>query len=1512
MFLRPILIFVISLAALFATPANAFFDQKLGMMEGSNALLVYATLGTLGVFIVLTIMFWVKQRQANKQVTMLQKVADHHHDALDSQNTGIIHVNHQGNIIYANKVACYLLGHKAGSLSFQALMDILPVDAESNIEAAYQTARESTFEIDLDGHDKRARVRMAPVSVANPDIAFMVAIDDVTRYQQSLTANQHMQAHLSDLLSQSSRGVITVDLDQKHLTLNQLAADWLKLAADDNLHFDALVQTIDVSNQNAFTVLFEKLAKGEQAELSCFLTTSDQPIPVNVVAVPADHTQDKNSKGLAHILIEDLRKVKSLQRQLDEHRGHLSAMMNTGSKPMYLSDENNRLVSANSAFCRYFGVSMTRVKGMPLNELVCFNEALRTLHQFGDSGSTMSKVVPFQKQDGSTASLNVSLTVYRLNGSRAGLAGMIEDISAETQLRQALDKAKRDHQQVMELSPFGLAVVDNNDNFIYANQAMSKLLGHAVQALKSKSLFELFADPDASGKAAKMLHQQGALLHFETVLKGAQGHRKPCKLSVVPIHSESEEAHMIWIQDAADEVFQQRCFEQIMASSQMPMAVLEQQGFSYTNAAACAFLGAKHADDLLGALPHDEQFNTDFEAASELANFVDVARSTMTRQTFNWQHQVGHNVLPCEITLAPVAYEDRVTVLCLWVDLRKLEEANAARLEAVNLRQAAEREVEEKQALLASSQDQLATKAKSLEQTQSKLNQAELELTEKVAELSELQQAHQDISEHLSSLQGEYSENKRLLSESEQVNKALEHQLNEAGDKVGRLQTQRNQIADALQYSERQYKKAQSELVESEQQRQRLLIAKDEQANKSNQLESEILQLKGSLANKDKQLADVGGKITSLQSQLISAGETSDHLRQQLVNQKKASEQAEMQRRQLHDACQKAQSELASRSRRIDHLQDEMQKLEELAQQEKGDMQAHAEKLAQELSSKQAELTDTRSKLNHSVALAEAQKQESENRKNLLDQIQAELNQMEMDAERQQADAIEAAAQWLERQASLEEALQSKQQQLQQTEQALSAAHQQSEEEVQAQQQRVSQLKDELTSMKDKVADTAAKADQQAVERQNEQRQLAEALKQKHSQLQTTQQQLQAHVEQVAQERLAREAQTHRLEELERELNDVEARAIKQKEMLEGSDEQWRQHHAEIESQRQKLQSALVEAEKQNAELSSSLDNRLSALDVAEEKAKSAQREERRLNDELSDAKAQSQQLEAKLKEQALRETKLQQQVASQQSALQQSESNVSSLKAASERLQAQLADVQRQYQSTQQSLENQDKSQHSLTAQLSTLESELAENKEQLSAREAALVEAQEALATSAAKLAEQEAALVEAQKAELAQAREQAKLEKEQALAAQQLAVEQAENVVEINPDNGPQPEYAQFDMPENPSIWFDLLPYLQHSQQVTSLVPSLTELNHKLDSAITEADEATMAGDNRRLMSATKKLIHLIRSIESPPLEDMANRLEADSENGQYDNIAIFWPIAKQNLMKTQRVIYSHLHG
>ena len=124
----------------------------------------------------------------------------------------------------------------------------------------------------------------------------------------------------------------------------------------------------------------------------------------------------------------------------------------------------------------------------------------------------------------------------------------------------------------------------------------------------------------------------------------------------------------------------------------------------------------------------------------------------------------------------------------------------------------------------------------------------------------------------------------------------------------------------------------------------------------------EIDELKSSITQKDQQISDVSGQINALQSQLTSSGEASNKLREQLINQRKASELAEQQRRELEQSCFVAQSELSNKARHIDHLQHEMDKFEEMSNQQKGDMQKQQALLEQELKQKQQRIKTKASK----------------------------------------------------------------------------------------------------------------------------------------------------------------------------------------------------------------------------------------------------------------------------------------------------------------------------------------------------------------------------------------------------------------------------------------------------------------------------------------------------------------------------------------------------------------------
>jgi epidermal growth factor receptor substrate 15 len=238
---------------------------------------------------------------------------------------------------------------------------------------------------------------------------------------------------------------------------------------------------------------------------------------------------------------------------------------------------------------------------------------------------------------------------------------------------------------------------------------------------------------------------------------------------------------------------------------------------------------------------------------------------------------------------------------------------------------------------------------------------------------------------------------------------------------------------------------------------------------------------------------------------------------------------------------------------------------------------------------------------------------------------------------------------------------------------------------------------------------------------------------------------------------------------------------------------------------------------------------------------------------------------------------------------LQGSEQNIHSLEEKQAQLTEQLQAVQQEYSNSKETLSDQHSNQAELAQQLQKLEQDLLNSQSQLSDKESALQEAKQELESNQAKLVDQENALLSAHKEELQQAIEQQPIQ-----------------------DNKAPSEIAKIQMPSNPAVWFDLLPYLQNQNVTKPLPVTLNELMDELENGIKATDNAVEEEDVTSILRGARKLVIVANKVNSDALTDVVTRLEADCREGLVDNIAISWPTVQRSLNNTLRVIYSHLHN
>jgi epidermal growth factor receptor substrate 15 len=1796
---------VLCIILLLVSPATFAFSQK--VLEQSPVTIKIGLMvcaAVLVFFIFLIILFKVQLGKSRKNQETHNKELVDKQSLLNDFKVGMLHVNLDGEIIFANRVAAFFLGSKEDKLIGRPLVEVFDDEVQESISAALASNQYVPLQTYVAASKRHLQLGFSTLSEVNHGIASVISLADVSNYQHQI---EQQSSHLDSLnqgLQQSGLARLTIDFDTNTFNSDQLFADLLLAAAPLNGEVNQLKKMLSSNATLGWEQALETSKKQHQIDITCEFLLIDKNQTISQGSEPKEAQQqdtiplrliglsrNKNDKGETTRLDFVVQNLSELEHHKDLYHAsqqQVNTLLVTSPNPVYLLDEQGRFLSCNSAFESMFKQKLSKIENKSIQELDVLPAEFSRLHT-ENSANFSSVNVGYDKEfelllpDEIIHTLKLKLKFFAgKNKKRVGVVGVIQDVTELKLAKTQLEQERKHFITILDLAPVAVATIDAEDRIVRANIAMTDRLGLSERELKKDTFYQLFNDSSNAGKAAKQIHQTGRLRGFVAQLKGKNDELHPSELHVDLLNKETQE-YLCWISDRTKEQFHQDKFDGLLQHSSMPMAILGEQGFSKLNPAACAFFNVEEEHELFGSTPFSDELNLDQQASEELERHITKVKLDGQAKSLQWEHRVGKDTLPCQATYVPMFKgQDFDSILCIWTDFRDLQQADEARIEAMNLHQAAEKKVAEKQQLLRSSQDQLASKVKNLADTESRLQAAQEDLSEKQSEFSDLQQAHQSVTDNLQELQQDYNQSRSQLSDAQEANTELASQLEESTAKVSGLQAQRNQISDALQSSEKKYKSAQQELIESERNAENLKQEQLGQQTKMDDFVAEIGGLKESIEQKDLQINEVGGQINSLQSELTSSGNATEKLRELLVNQRKASEQAEEQRRNLEQTYKIAESELSNKVRHVEHLQNEMQKFEEMSNQQKGDMQQQQSQLVHELEAKQQQLQETQQVLDETKQAAEQEKIAKEQQQNQLDILQQELSEMENNSQQQQQKMAETEQEWQAQQQQIQQELAAKQQQLQDTERTLQQAKEQSESEKadkeqqialfkklqnelsdveqrnNQQQQQIAQRDSEFQKQQDKMQqelkakqqqlqeteqnlsqakeqteaekkqqralfeklqgelldmeahNTAqqqqmAKSDeewqlqqqkvqeelsakqqqlqqteqllsktkqqseaekaekeqqialfkklqnelseveqrntqqqQQIAQRDNEfqqqQEKMQHELKSKQQQLQETEQnlseakeqteaekkqqqalfeklqgelldmeahntaqqqqmaksdeewqlqqqkvqqeliakqqqlqqteqllsqtkqqtaaekaekeqqqalfeKLQAELSEMEQqstqqqqkiaqsdqdwqkqqqalqdeveakrqqlqntqgnldeikrqaddEKLARLEQQQKLEQLTVELTDVESRAVKQKEMIEGSDEQWRKHHAEIEQQKLQLQQALLEAEEQNNQMQQKLEGNLEQLQEAESQVSETQSGEQELQDELNNARNEAEQLQQRIQQQEEHERKLQEQLEQQQQSLQGSEQSIHSLEEKQAQLTEQLQAVQQEYSNSKESLSDQHSDHAELAEQLQKLEQDLHNSQSQLSDKESALQDAKQELESNQAKLAEQESALLSAHKEELQQAIEQQPVQ-----------------------ENKAPSEIAKIEMPTNPAVWFDLLPYLQNQNVTKPLPVALNELMEELEGGIKETDSAIDEDDVTAILRGARKLVIVANKVNSEALTDVVTRLEVDCRQGLVDNISISWPTVQRSLNNTLRVIYSHLNN
>ncbi|MDO6692715.1 PAS domain-containing protein [Aliiglaciecola sp. 3_MG-2023] len=1269
----------------------------------------------------------------------------------------------------------------------------------------------------------------------------------------------------------------------------------------------------DLMPQGQSSSMVYSASVGSAKEMSLTLATGEQ----RTLKIKIQSFRDESGNPAGSIcLMEDVTELKQTKALLEHERQRFANIINKAPLGIAMIDEDDGIVQANSALTQRLNITEKELKKISFYQL--FNDpknsgkAAKKLHKNGRLEGFHADLKGSQQQL-HPSELNIEL----FDRKKQHYLCWISDISDE-QYQQ--DK----FESLLLHSSMPMAVLAE-DGFNKLNPAACDFFSVEDQ----EDLFGLYPysqklndeESDLESLQHKIEHikQDGQALSI-TWQHRLDKKKLPCQATFVPMFkgqdfdsilciwtdlraikkADQERLEAINLHQAAERLIVEK--QQLLESSQDQLAskvrslsdtqsklkAAEEDITDKTSELSSLQEAHDNITAHLNQLQEDYQQSRDSLASSEQANEELAKQLEQTSKRVNGLEK-QRNQIADELQYSNKKYKDAQKELAESEETARTLETE--RQEQQQKMLAFEGEISQLKTSIHQKDKQISDVNGQISSLQSKLSSSS-QASEKLRQLlinqrkasEKAEQQRRDLEQSCFVAQSELSNKARHIDHLQyEMDKFEEMSKQQKGD----MEKQQTLLQQELENKQRQLQATQGVLNQAQRQSEQDKAEKQQQQQRLQQLQDDLMEVERRSEQQQQKIAEADKHWAQQQQKLQQ--ELHDK-QQKLQDTQRILQQQELQ-------VEAEKSAKAEQQKVFEKLQQELAEMErrsELQQQQKNDeaelrLQEQQLQWQQELEQQQQKLQRAEQNLNQAKQQTEAEKVQQ---RELMQRLQSELVEMEKRSEQQQKQIVEEAnRRWKDKQDELQKALQRKQQKLLETEQALQRTAQQTETEKAAKQQQqkiFEQLQSELVEMEQRSSQQQREMQESDQQWQQRQEALKQEVEAKQAKLKQTQQQLDENQRQADKEKRERLEQQQKLDQLKSELSDVESRATKQKEMLQGSDEQWRQHHAEIEQQKKQLQQSLRDAEQQNKQMQEKLQHSLQELARAESQVNDTQSGEQKLQLELEQAKREAQELQGKLKQQELQELKLQQQLAEQQNALQNSEQNVQKMQNEQQQLANQLQSIQAEYDHTKASLSAQDNNQSELTEKLQQLEQELINNKHQIANKETELERAQKQLESSQAKLQVKEKALVAAHKEELKQVQEQ-------------------------RPDSETlqTPEFAKLEMPRDPHIWFDLLPFLQKNPPKQSLAVDLGALMNELEDAMETMDKAVTEDNASAILTQGRKLAHIARKVNSNPLDDVATRLEADFRQGEVDSISIFWPSVKESIMTTLRVIYSHLN-
>jgi PAS domain S-box-containing protein len=458
-------------------------------------------------------------REVSRVQAALQASEEHHRMVAESASDGVVTIDEDSRILYANARTAEMFGHSREQLEAMNLTRLMPeylrylheaavaryletghkhLDWESvRVPGLHAQGHEVALEISFGEYRQEGRVRFTGI------------LRDVSARERAEVALRESQRRLNAVLSNTTAAIFLMD-ERQHCVYMNAAAEALTgytleetrgRALHDVLHHtrpDGSPYPLeDCPIDRAFPANHQ--TQGEEV----FVHKDGSFYPVAFTASPI--REDGRTVGTV-IEVRDIRAERATHEALRESEKEYRAMFEISSVGKAQADiGTRRFLRVNAAFCRITGYSEAELLGMTIDQLNHPDDEPHDADLYArlgraESGSYQTEK-RYRRKDGGTVWVNVTGNVIHDEAGRpTRTVAVIQDVTEEKRVaarREAAERALRESEawtrSVLESITDALFTLDRDWRFTYLNPQAEALLQQPAAALLGTTIWESFA-----------------------------------------------------------------------------------------------------------------------------------------------------------------------------------------------------------------------------------------------------------------------------------------------------------------------------------------------------------------------------------------------------------------------------------------------------------------------------------------------------------------------------------------------------------------------------------------------------------------------------------------------------------------------------------------------------------------------------------------------------------------------------------------------------------------------------------------------------------------------------------------------------------------------------------------------------------------------------------------------------------------------------------------------------------